>query len=61
MSTIKLDKNKFISIIRKINDKDIFFESLSNLEKKTISSVLVQMQKFIGKSEVDIIILKRSH
>ena len=52
-----LDKNKLKELIQKTPTKDILYLHINPVEPKSLQSALKELQKYIGKSCVQVIVV----
>jgi len=53
-----IDKNKLKEKIQKTPSKDILYLTVNPVESKSLQTVLKQLEKFVGKSYVDVVVIK---
>ena len=58
MST-NLDKNKICDSIKKSKPTDLLYLSVNSVDKNSLKSVLSQIEKFCGKDDVEIVVLRK--
>ena len=57
MST-NLDKNKICDSIKKSKPTDLLYLTVNSVDKNSFKSVLSQIEKFCGKSDVKVVLVK---
>lgn len=53
-----IDKNKLKEKIQKTPSKDILYLTVNPVESKSLQSVLKEIEKFVGRNEVEILLIK---
>lgn len=53
-----IDKNKLKEKIQKTPSKDLLYLTVNPIDPKSLQTVLKQMEKFVGKGDVEILIIK---
>ena len=53
-----IDKNKLKEKIQKTPSKDILYLTVNPVESKSLQSALKEIEKFVGKSHVDVVVVK---
>ena len=53
-----IDKNKLKEKIQKTPSKDILYLTVNPVESKSLQSVLKEIEKFVGRDEVEILVTK---
>ena len=53
-----LDKNKICDSIKKSKPTDLLYLTVNSVEKNSLKSVLSQIEKFIGKGDAEITLLR---
>ena len=53
-----IDKNKLKEKIQKTPSKDILYLTVNPVESKSLQTVLKQIEKFVGKNEVDVVVMR---
>jgi hypothetical protein len=54
-----VDKNKLKELIQKVSNKDILYLHINPVEPKSLENALRELQKFVGKGDADIVIVKK--
>jgi hypothetical protein len=54
----KLDKNKIRDSIQKARPQDLLYLAVNPTDKNSLKTVLIQIEKFCGKDDVSVILLK---
>ncbi len=54
-----LDKNKICDSIKKSKPTDLLYLTVNSVDKNSLKSVLSQIEKFCGKDDVEIILVKK--
>jgi len=54
-----IDKNKLKEKIQKTQSKDILYLTVNPVELKSLQTVLKEIEKFVGKEEVEVVVLKK--
>ena len=57
--TQNLDKNKLKELIQRASKKDILYLHINPVETKSLENALRELQKFIGKNFIEIIMIKK--
>jgi len=52
------DKNKLKEMIQKSATKDLLYLHINPVEPKSLESALKELQKFVGKSGADVVIVR---
>lgn len=53
-----IDKNKLKEKIQKTPSKDLLYLTVNPVESKSLQSVLKEIEKFVGREEVEILLIK---
>ena len=53
-----IDKNKLKEKIQKTPSKDILYLTVNPVESKSLQNVLKEIEKFVGREEVEILLIK---
>ena len=53
-----IDKNKLKEKIQKTPTKDILYLTVNPVELKSLQNVMKEIEKFVGKGEVEIVVMK---
>jgi len=54
-----IDKNKLKEKIQKTPSKDILYLTVNPVESKSLQTVMKEIEKFVGKDEVEVILIKK--
>lgn len=54
-----IDKNKLKAKIQKTPSKDLLYLTVNPADPKSLQTVLKQMEKYVGKGGVEIILIKK--
>jgi hypothetical protein len=54
-----IDKNKLKEKIQKISSQDILYLTVNPVESKSLQNVLKEIEKFIGRDEVEFIVIRK--
>jgi len=54
-----LDKNKICDSIRKSKPNELLYLTVNSADKNSLKSVLSQIEKFCGKDDIEIILVKK--
>ena len=54
-----IDKNKLKEKIQKTQSKDLLYLTVNPVDPKSLQTVLKQIDKFVGKDEVEVILIKK--
>jgi hypothetical protein len=54
-----IDKNKLCELIKKSKSGDLLYLNVNPVDKNSLKSVLNEIEKFIGKNEVDVVLLRK--
>jgi hypothetical protein len=54
-----IDKNKLKEKIQKTSSKDILYLTVNPVESKSLQNVLKEIEKFIGRDEVEFIVIRK--
>ena len=57
--TMMIDKNKLAELIKSTRPQDLLIESVTSLEKNSLQQTIASIQKFSGKSDVTVIVIKK--
>lgn len=53
-----IDKNKLKEKIQKTPIKDLLYLTVNPVESKSLQTVLKEIEKFVGKERVEIVVMK---
>ena len=53
-----IDKNKLKEKIQKTPNKDILYLTVNPVQSKSLQTVLREIEKFVGKSHVDVVVVR---
>jgi hypothetical protein len=53
-----IDKNKLKEKIQKTQSKDLLYLTVNPVDPKSLQTVLKQIEKFVGKESVEILVMK---
>lgn len=54
-----IDKTKLAELIKSTRPQDLMIESVTSLEKNSLQQAIASIQKFSGKSDVTVIVIKK--
>ena len=54
-----LDKNKICDSIKKSKPTDLLYLTVNSVDKNSLKSVLSQIEKFCGKSDVEVVVISK--
>ena len=54
-----IDKTKLAELIKSTRSQDLLIESVTSLEKNSLQQAIASIQKFSGKSDVTVIVIKK--
>ena len=57
--TMMIDKTKLAELIKSSRPQDLLIESVTSLEKNSLHQAIASIQKFSGKSDVTVIVIKK--
>ena len=58
MST-NLDKNKICDSIKKSKPTDLLYLTVNSVDKNSLKTVLIQIEKFCGKDDVEVVVARK--